>query len=99
MAKWARLAAFEGGDVDKLREENEKRMEGGGSPFPDTVKRALILGSPDGARRLFITLYDDSDDLEASHAKFEQLGDEIPESVRGRRVAVEEYEVVLDWTP
>ena len=27
---------------------------------------------------------------------FEQMGDEIPESLRGRRVAVETYEVLFD---
>ena len=44
---WARLAAFQGGDVEQLRAAGEERMAGG-SPFPEGVKKALLLGTPDG---------------------------------------------------
>jgi len=33
---------------------------------------------------------------EASEARFEQMGDEIPESIRGRRTSVDHDEVVFD---
>jgi hypothetical protein len=36
------------------------------------------------------------DTLEGSEEKFEQMGDEVPEDVRGRRVVVEVYDVVFD---
>jgi hypothetical protein len=36
------------------------------------------------------------DTLEGSEAEFEQMGDQVPEDVRGRRVAVEVYDVVFD---
>ena len=93
---WARLAAFQGGDVEQLRAAGEERMAGG-SPFPEGVKKALLLGTPDGERRLFITLFESKDALDASEAAFESMGDDIPEDVRGTRVAVEQYEVLVDW--
>jgi hypothetical protein len=34
--------------------------------------------------------------VDAAEQGFEQMGDEIPESLRGRRVAVETYEVLFD---
>ena len=93
---WARLAAFQGGDVEKLRAQSEERMAGG-SPFPEGVKKALLLGTADGERRLFITLFESKEALDASEQAFEAMGDDIPEDVRGTRVAVEQYEVLVDW--
>jgi hypothetical protein len=95
---YARLAAFEGGDSDAMRKMGEERMaEGKGPEFPEAVRRALVLASEDGSRRLFITFFDDKAALEASEKAFDKMGDEIPEDVRGRRVAVESYEVLLSW--
>jgi hypothetical protein len=93
---YARLAAFEGGDTEKMREMGEARMASD-SPFPEAVRRALLLSTPDGTRRLFITLFDDKEALAASEEQFERMGDDIPEEVRGQRVAVESYEVLVDW--
>ena len=93
---YARLAAFEGGDVERMRKEGEARMASG-SPFPDGVRRALLLGTPDGSRRIFITLFDSKESLEATEEAFDKMGDDIPEEVRGHRVAVEVYEVLVDW--
>ena len=93
---YARLAAFEGGDMEKMRELGEARMASG-SPFPDGVRRALLLGTPDGSRRLFITFFDTKEELEAAEEGFEKMGDDVPEDVRGKRVAVEIYDVLVDW--
>lgn len=93
---YARLAAFEGGDTEKMREQGEARMASG-SPFPDGVRRALLLGTPDGSRRIFITLFDSEEALKASEEQFDKMGDDVPEDVRGKRIAVETYEVLVDW--
>lgn len=93
---YARLAAFEGGDMEKMRELGEARMASG-SPFPDAVRRAVILATPDGTRRLFITFFDTKEELEASAEAFDKMGNEVPEEVRGQRVAVELYDVLVDW--
>jgi hypothetical protein len=34
--------------------------------------------------------------LEAKRARFEEMGEQIPESVRGRRVSLERFEVAFD---
>lgn len=94
---YARLAAFEGGDVEKMRELGEAQMASGSSPFPEKVRRAVLLGTADGERRLFITFFDTEDDLIGSEADFDKMGDDIPEDVRGTRVAVEQYEVLVSW--
>ena len=93
---YARLAAFEGGDTEKMREQGEAQIASA-SPFPDGVRRALLLGTPDGSRRIFITLFDSEEAMKAAEEQFERMGDEVPEDVRGKRVAVETYEVLVDW--
>ena len=82
--------------MEKMRELGEAQMASG-SPFPDAVRRAVLLATPDGSRRLFITLFDDKEALAASEEHFDRMGDGIPEEVRGQRVAVESYEVLVDW--
>jgi hypothetical protein len=34
--------------------------------------------------------------MQAAEQRFESMGDEIPEDVRGRRVSVDTYEIVMD---
>jgi hypothetical protein len=36
------------------------------------------------------------EEIDAATARFEAMGDEIPEEIRGRRTSVEVYEVVFD---
>lgn len=93
---YARLAAFVGGDVEKLREAGEAR-DAAGSMFPEPVRRAFVLGTPDGSQRLMITFFDSEEALEGAEAEFDRMGDEIPEEVRGTRVAREVYEVLVSW--
>ena len=92
---YARVATFEGGDVDELRRLNEERMAQGTAGIPEGAKRAMVL---QGDRRLFVTFFDTTESMEAAEARFEAMGDEIPEAVRGRRVGVDRYEVVFDET-
>ena len=90
---FARVATFEGGDVDQLRKMNEERMQDGTADLPSGLQRAMVL---QGDNRLFITFFDSRESLEAAEQRFEEMGDEVPESIRGRRVGVARYEVVLD---
>ena len=90
---FARVATFEGGDVERLRELNEERMRSGAMNAPAGVKRAMVL---EGDKRLFITFFESREALDAAEARFEQMGNEVPEEIRGRRTSVAAYEVVFD---
>ena len=90
---FVRVATFEGGDVERLREVNEERMSSGQMNAPTGVKRAMVL---EGDRRLFLSFFDSREELEAATERFESMGDEISEEIRGRRVGVDVYEVVFD---
>ncbi len=90
---YARIAAFEGGDVDELRRRNEERTADGANGMPQGVRRVLLL---EGQRRLFVTFFETREAMAAAEERFESMGDEMPESVRGRRLSVDTYEVLLD---
>jgi hypothetical protein len=93
---FVRIATFEGGDVERLRQLNEERMAGGQMNPPAGVTRAMLF---QGERRLFVTFFDSREALEAAEQRFEQMGDEIPEEIRGRRTSVDVYEVAFDDEP
>jgi hypothetical protein len=90
---FVRIATFEGGDVERLRELNEERMASGSMNPPPGVKRAMVL---QGDRRLFVTFFETREELDAAQQRFEEMGNEIPEEIRGTRVGVDVYEVVFD---
>jgi hypothetical protein len=96
---YARIASFEGGDNERLRQLNEERMESGEMNLPDGLQRAMVLNDDASGKRLFITFFDSREAVEAAEQRFESMGDEIPEDVRGRRVGVDVYEVVWDGKP
>lgn len=93
---WARIATFEGGDQEKLQKMNDERMASGEMKPPEGMKRVLLLADPDKNRRLFIAFFDSKDAIAAAEQRFEQMGDEVPEDVRGRRTSVDYYEVAND---
>jgi hypothetical protein len=93
---FARVAAFEGGDSKRLMELNKQRMESGDMNPPDGIKRVMVLDDNAGGNRLFISFFDSRDALEAAEARFEAMGDEIPEDVRGHRTSVTVYEVSFE---
>jgi hypothetical protein len=93
---FARVASFEGGDMQRLRELNEERQRAGSGFMPDGVRRVQVLNDAPGDRRLFVTFFDSLEQVEAAEAGFESMGGEIPEEVRGRRLSVGVYEVVFD---
>jgi hypothetical protein len=63
--------------------------------MPEGLRGAFGLADADSGRQLFITLFDTREAIEAAEPTFEQMGDEISEEVRGRRVSKDYYEVVL----
>src|SRR5437868_15133313 len=93
---WARIASFEGGNQEELERMNQERMSSGEMKPPEGMKRVLMLADKDKNRRLFIAFFDSKDAVEAAEERFESMGNEISEDVRGRRTAVDYYEVAID---
>ena len=93
----ARVATFEGADFERAREEGQRRLDRGQTP--PGMKGYLYLGDPEGRRSLFITFFDNREDIQAVEAEFERMGDEIPEDVRGRRTSVTYYEILGSEVP
>jgi hypothetical protein len=87
---WARVATFEGTDVERMREETRRP----GRELPEGLRGAFGLGDATSGRQLFITLFDSREAIEAAEPMFEQMGDELPEEIRGRRVSKDYYEVL-----
>jgi hypothetical protein len=93
---WARIASFEGGDTEKLQKLNEERMQSGEMNPPEGIKRVMVLADDENKRRMFVAMFDSREAIEAAEPRFESMGDEVPEEVRGRRTGVDYYEVVFD---
>jgi hypothetical protein len=91
---YARVASFEGGDTEQLRQMMEERMAAGTMDMPEGVQRTMALEG-DG-RRLFITFFDSREAIDAAAQQFDRMGDDVPEDARGRRTSVEVYEVVYE---
>jgi hypothetical protein len=88
---WARVASFEGTDIERMRAEGRRRPPD--ELIPAGMRGVLSLVDAEGRRQLFITFFDSREQIEAAEAQFEQMGDQIPEEMRGRRVSREYYEV------
>jgi hypothetical protein len=88
---WARVATFEGVDIERMREEASRPS----GTMPEGMRGAFGLADAESGRQLFITLFDSREAIEAAEPTFEQMGDEISEEIRGRRVSKEYYEVLL----
>jgi hypothetical protein len=93
---WARIASFEGGDTEKLQKLNEERMQSGEMNPPEGIKRVMMLEDDENNRRMFVAMFDSREAIEAAEPRFESMGDEVPEDVRGRRTGVDYYEVVFE---
>ena len=50
----------------------------------------------DESRWSVISFFDSEEAAAAAEERFEQMGDEIPESVRGKRISLESFEVAFD---
>jgi hypothetical protein len=93
---YARVAAFENSDmsqIDELIGTIQGRIRAG-QEIP-AAKGFLMLVDRQGGTSLGITFFESEDDIRAAEPIFERMGDEIPEDVRGKRTAVETYEVAI----
>ena len=93
---YARVASFEGVDMERMREMSESEGE---MDTPEGMKGGMVLADKGSGRSLFVAFFDSSDAIEAAKETFEKMGDEIPEEVRGRRTSVDVYEVVWNQQP
>jgi len=79
--------------VERVRTVNNEILANDPGRMPPGVKRVMVL---EGDQRLVITFFESREALEASEQKFERLGDEIDESVRGKRVGLATYELLFE---
>jgi hypothetical protein len=93
---FARIASFEGGNTAELERISREAMDSGQMTMPAGSTGAMALVDEAGGKRLFITWFDSRESIEAAAQQFEQMGDEIPEEIRGRRTSVDIYEVAWD---
>jgi hypothetical protein len=91
----ARIATFEGGNADEMRRRNNEMLVDRTAEMPAGILRVIVL-MKDESRWSVISFFDSEEAAAAAEERFEQLGDEIPESVRGRRVSLESFEVAFD---
>ena len=91
---FVRVASFEGADFDALQELNERGMADGSLNPPEATKGVLVLADRDAGRHQVLTFFDSRQAIVDAEQRFEQMGDEIPVAVRGRRVSVDVFEVV-----
>jgi hypothetical protein len=91
---FVRVASFEGADFDALQELNERGMADGTLNPPAQTNGVLVLADRDAGRHQVLTFFDSLHAIAEAEDRFEAMGDEIPESIRGRRVSLAVYEVV-----
>jgi len=76
------------------RMNNEMLVERPAS-LPPGVLRVMVLMRDDTSWSV-VSFFENEETAEAAEARWAEMGDEIPEDVRGRRVSVETYEVAFD---
>ena len=92
---WVRVATFEGVDPEKASEIVNERMASGEMTPPEGMHSVLVLDDRDANKRKFLAFFDSKDAITAAEPGFEQMGDSIPEDIRGERTTVHYYEVVI----
>jgi hypothetical protein len=92
---WVRVATFEGVDPGKADEIVKERMASGEMTTPAGMNSVLVVDDKEAMRRKFLAFFDSKDAITAAEPGFEQLGESIPEEIRGRRTTVHYYEVVI----
>jgi len=91
----ARIATFEGGDAAEMRRINNEMLVERSASLPNGLLRVIVL-MRDDTHWSVVSFFDDEESVQAAEARFEEMGNEIPEHVRGKRVGVESYEVAFD---
>ena len=91
----ARIATFEGGDAEEMRRINNEMLLERSRSLPAGLLRVMVL-MRDDSRWSVVSFFEDEESARAAEARFEEMGDEIPEAVRGKRVSLESCEVAFD---
>ena len=99
---FARIAAFEIGDVDSAERMLESTRERASQIVEDLEgwQGALQLLDREAGKVLVIHLFDSEANMNAAEPTFEEmprrLGEEVMQRIAGRRVSVERYEVLAE---
>jgi hypothetical protein len=90
----ARVATFEGGDPNQVRQVVEQINQRSASGPPEGVPAVglLLLHKPDDGGVLAISLFETEDDLEQGDATLSSMDPPVAGGL-GRRTSVERYEV------
>ena len=91
----ARIASFEGGDAEEMGRINNELLVERSASLPSGLLRVMVL-MRDDTRWSVISFFEDEKSAKAAEARFEEMGNEIPERARGKRVSLETYEVAFD---
>ena len=63
--------------------------------LPPGILRVMVL-MKDESNWSVISFFEDEESARAAEARWDQMGHEIPEQIRGKRVGLETYEVAFD---
>jgi hypothetical protein len=91
----ARIATFEGGNADEMARLNNEMLVERPNQLPSGILRVMVL-MKDDTHWSVVSFFEDEETAREAEARWDELGDEIPESVRGKRVGLESYEVAFD---
>lgn len=91
----ARVATFEGGDADEMYRINNEMLVERKMSLPAGVLRVMVL-MKDKSHWSVVSFFEDEETARAAEARWEEMGEEIPERTRGKRVGLESYEVAFD---
>ena len=78
-----------------MRRRNNEMLVERSTELPAGILRVMVL-MKDESRRSVISFFDSQEAAASAEERFEQMGDEIPESVRGKRINLENFEVAFD---
>lgn len=92
---YARVAKWEGGSADAIRESIAQIQRDASSGPPEGVPSTgfTFLADPDAGRVIAIGLFETEEDLRTGDAKLNEMS---PPADMGQRVWVESYEVAAD---
>ena len=91
---YARVASFEGRDSSLTDQLIQRVRDQGPSSVPD-AKGFLGLFDRERGTALGITFFDSEEAIRNSQRAFEDMAQNFPAEMRGRRTSVEVYEVVI----
>jgi hypothetical protein len=92
---YARVAAFEGRDMSRVDELTKKVREQARRDAIPGAHGFLMLVDREQGTALGITLFATEAELREAEPAFEEMAKSIPAEMRGRRVSVEVYEVLM----